>query len=289
MGPMHVPEGLARLRSTAEGARWLDALPGLVEELVESWDLEIGEPFEASSVSWVAPARRGDESLVLKVQWPHPECEHEAEALRAWASGGGAVELIDHRAEQHALLLERCRPGTPLSEQPDVDVVEVMTALLPRLWVPAAGPFRTLEAEAEGWASSLVATWDAAGRPCERRLVDAARSLIADLAPSQDDQVLVHQDLHGENVLAAQRSPWLAIDPKPLLGERAFSVAPIVRAFEFGHTERAVRDRLDGLCAALGLDRERARGWTVAQTMAWSFSSTYREMHHATARWLLGA
>lgn len=285
---MHVPEGLAWLRSTAEGARWLDALPGLVEDLAELWDLEVGEPFEASSVSWVAPARRGDEALVLKVQWPHPECEHEAAALRVW-SGDGVVELIDHRAEHHALLLERCRPGTHLSEQPAIDVVEVMTALLPRLWVPAADPFRTLEAEAGGWADSLVSTWDDAGRPCERRLVDAARSLITDLSSSQGDQVLVHQDLHGENVLAAHRSPWLAIDPKPLIGEREFSVAPIVRAFEFGHTERAVRERLDGLCAALGLDSERARGWTVVQTMAWSFSSAYTEMHHATVRWLLEA
>lgn len=48
-------------------------------------------------------------------------------------------------------------------------------------------------------------------------------------------QVLLHQDLHADNVLRAGREPWLVIDPKPLTGEREFGVAPIVRSFELGH------------------------------------------------------
>ena len=78
--------------------------------------------------------------------------------------------------------------------------------------------------------------------------------------------MLVHQDLHGDNVLAAQREPWLVIDPKPLAGEREFSVAPIVRSFELGHSKRDVLYRLDRLCGDLELDRDRALGWTIAQT-----------------------
>ena len=82
--------------------------------------------------------------------------------------------------------------------------------------------------------------------------------------------MLLHQDLHGDNVLAAHREPWLAIDPKPLVGEREFAVAPIARSFELGHSKRDVLHRFDRLTAGLGLDRERARGWTIAQTVAWS-------------------
>ena len=56
-----------------------------------------------------------------------------------------------------------------------------------------------------------------------------------------------HHDLHGDNVLRAAREPWLVIDPKPLAGERGFSLAPIVRAYEFGHSRERVIERLDKL------------------------------------------
>ena len=85
--------------------------------------------------------------------------------------------------------------------------------------------------------------------------------------------MLLHQDLHGDNVLAAEREPWLAIDPKPLVGEREFGVAPIVRSRELGHSRRDVLYRFDRLVSELGLDRERARGWTIGQTIAWAFDA----------------
>src|SRR5580658_9773825 len=94
-------------------------------------------------------------------------------------------------------------------------------------------------------------------------------------------------DLHGDNVLRAQREPWLLIDPKPLVGEREFSIAPIVRSHEFGHSQKATVDRLDRLTNALGLKRERARLWAFAQTLAWSFESERAlDRHVDTARWL---
>ena len=55
------------------------------------------------------------EQAVLKVQQPHRESEHEAAALELW-DGDGAIRLLDSEPEAHMLLLERCVPGTPLSE-----------------------------------------------------------------------------------------------------------------------------------------------------------------------------
>ena len=104
----------------------------------------------------------------------------------------------------------------------------------------------------------------------DTRLRDAATRYLEQLVPTGGQQVLVHQDLHGENVLAAQRERWLAIDPKPLSAEREFSVAPIVRSTELGEGKREALRRLDRLTAELGLDRERALGWTIVQTVAWS-------------------
>jgi streptomycin 6-kinase len=227
----------------------------------------------------------GDE-VVLKVQTPHRESEHEAAALELW-DGDGAVRLLAHDPERHALLLERCVPATPLASVGQEAALEVLVSLLPRLWKPAAAPFRSLAEEAAWWLVQLPRTWEEAGRQFERRLLDASLEALAELAPTQGEQVLLHQDLHGDNVLAAEREPWLVIDPKPLVGEREFAVAPIVRSVELGHSRRDVLYRLDRLTSELGLDRERARGWTIGQTIAWSVGSEYHETHVETARWLV--
>ena len=228
------------------------------------------------------------EQAVLKVQQPHRESEHEAAALELW-DGDGAIRLLDSEPEEHALLLERCVPGTPLSSVGGEAALDVFVELLPRLWKPAGAPFGTLAAEAAWWADSLEETWERFARPFERRLLDAALEALLELPRTQGPQVLLHQDLHGDNVLAAQREPWLAIDPKPLAGEREFGIAPVVRSRELGHSKRDVLHRFDRLTAELGLDRERARGWTIAQTIAWAFDGDVRQSHVETARWLLEA
>lgn len=161
--------------------------------------------------------------------------------------------------------------------------------LLPRLWKPASAPFRPLAEEAAWWAEGLVEQWTGAGRPFERALLDEALDALRELPGSQGEQVLLHQDLHAGNVLRAEREPWLAIDPKPLTGEREFGLAPIVRGRELGHGRRHVERRLDRLADELELDRERARLWSLAQTVAWSIGSDELERDVETARWLLRA
>ena len=281
--------GLAWAEGTAEGRAWLEQLPRLVEECAAQWELALGPPFPYAYASLAAPARLPDGGeAVLKICFPHRESEHEGDALQLWA-GNGAVRLLAHDRERWALLIERCRPGTALREVDEGSALDVLAGLLPRLWVPAGEPFRSLAEEAAGWAASLEASWERAGRPFERELLDAALAALAELPSSQGERVLLHQDLHADNVLRAEREPWLVIDPKPLVGEREFSLAPIVRSFELGHSKHGVRRRLDRLSAELGLDRERARGWAIAQTIAWSFDSEYLPEHGETARWLLDA
>jgi len=274
-------------------AAWQQRLPRLVEECAKQWGLALEEPLSGGFASHVVPA--GD--VVLKIQWPHRESEHEAAALELW-DGDGAIRLLAHDDERYALLLERCIPGTYLSElEPDA-ALEVLIDLLPRLWKPAGAPFRPLADEAAWWAGYLRDRWDAAGRPFEEELLDAASAAIDELPPTQGEQVLVNQDLHGDNVLAAEREPWLVIDPKPLAGEREFGLASIIRSFELGHGESAVVHRLDRLTAELGLDRERTRRWALAQTIAWSFGGEtiawssggeLQDTHLQIARWLLQA
>jgi streptomycin 6-kinase len=240
----------------------------LAADVARDWDLRLGEPYPPGAASgYVARAELPDGTrAVLKLGLPHRESEQEADALERW-DGDGAIRLLRRDDDRNALLLERCEPGTFLSEAAD-DPLGVLIGLLPRLWKDATG-FRTLEDEVAFWA-----------------LDGEVGQLARELASTQGEPVLVHQDLHGENVLAAQREPWLVIDPKPLAAEREFAVAPIVRSFELGHSKRDALYRLDRLCSELGLDRDRARRWTIVQTTAWSGGSDYITEHMETVEWL---
>ena len=268
---------------------WLERVPELVRECVQRWDLRLDEPYPAGAAGYAARVELADGTrAVLKLSYPHRESEHEAAALELYA-GEGAVRLLASDFDRQAMLLERCEPGTPVWEVGREAALDVIVGLLPRLWKPAEEPFRLLAEEAAWWLEELPLEWEAARRPFERSLLDAGLDALRELPASQGELVLVNQDLHGENVLAAQREPWLVIDPKPLVGEREFGLAPIVRSFELGDTCRDVLYRLDRLSSELGLDRERARGWTIGQTLAWAVDSHYLPQHVQTVRWLLDA
>ena len=265
--------GLAWLQGSASGRDWLERLPTLVAECAEAWSLEVGEPYAYAFASLAMPVTRVDGSpAVLKVQMPDRESEHEAAAL-ALLNGDGAARVLAHDAGRHALLLERCEPGTSLATLAPDDALDVMIGLLPRLWKPAGAPFRTLVDEALWWRSYLEPSWERTGRPFERSLLDDALAAMDELPATQVEKVLVNQDLHADNVLRAAREPWLMIDPKPLVGERAFGLVPIVRGDELGGGPGALRHRLDRLTSELGIDRERTRRWGVAQTLAWAFDA----------------
>jgi streptomycin 6-kinase len=267
-------------------ADWLPRVPALLEECREQWQLRLGEPYPPGAAGYTVRADGADGTrAVLKLINPHRESEQEADALERW-DGDGAVRLLARDDERWAMLLERCEPGTFLSERPADEALGVLIELLPRLWKPADG-FRALAVEAAWWESYLEREWDAAGRRYERAIVDAALDALRTLTPTQGGLVLVHQDLHGENVLAAQREPWLVIDPKPLAAEREFAAAPIVRSGELGPNKRDALYRLDRVSAELGLDRERVRGWTIGQSVAWSGGSDYWPEDIQLVRWLL--
>ncbi|MEV4480528.1 aminoglycoside phosphotransferase family protein [Micromonospora coxensis] len=287
---MKIPEGLSWVRRTPAGREWLAALPRWRDECVRQWSLRLGPTFPYAFASLATAVELPDGTpAVLKLQYPDHDSVHEADALAHWA-GDGAVRLLAHDPHRRALLVERCHPGTPLYDLPPDEALDVVAGLLPRLWRPAGHPFTPLAEEAAGWMDRLPQKWQRAGRPYERRLLDAALGRLAELVGTQGEQVLVNQDLHAGNVLRAGREPWLVIDPKPLAGEREFAVAPIVRGPELGHSPEAVRRRLDRITGALGLDRERVLGWTIGQTLAWSLDGdTLFPNQVEVVRWLVDA
>jgi streptomycin 6-kinase len=244
---------------------WLRELPRRVSECAALWGLTLESPVETPH-SLVVPAG----PVVLKLNAPsHVEADHEADALARW-DGDGAVRLLARDDGRRALLIERCVPGTRLWDV-DVDGAPVVAELLLRLRVDLdqPHPFRLLAAEAERWIEEVPKRWELGGRPFERELLDLALDVFRSVDPTAAS--LVNQDLHGGNVLKAERQPWLLIDPKPLAGERELDGVGVLRnaAWETHSSPRAVRQWLDVL-ASTGLDRERLRGWGIAHTLAWA-------------------
>ena len=269
---MRVPDDLtATVRSWggAAGEEWLGALPRLVAELAVEWGLTVGAPYQPSGYCSLAlRVERGGEPCVLKVGYPDEWSAHEGTALRLYG-GRAAVALLAEDVPRRALLLERCEPGTPLRGEPDGVATEVVAGLARELWVPppAGHPFTTLADAAGHWAATL-----ATGRHVEPRLRDEATALLGELVASAPPPVLLHCDLHPANVLRAARRPWLAIDPKPLAGDPALDLAPVVR-------DRAapglVERRHAIVCDVTGADPARVRGWTLVQCVEgaeWSYA-----------------
>ncbi|MEO0683418.1 MAG: aminoglycoside phosphotransferase family protein, partial [Pseudomonadota bacterium] len=219
-------------------------------------------------------------------------------ALAAWA-GDGAVPLLRRDAARGALLLGRAVPGRTLAQAMAAatppDPIAVSGEVLRRLSRPGAaarprGDVPPLAALARRWAGALPRDWARTGRPCPSAWIDAALSALEVLsAGAPSPPVLLHLDLHGGNLVEDRRHGWRAIDPMPALGDPAFAPAPVVRAFEHGHSRSAAIRRLDRSAEALNLDRERARLWSLAQTLAWAMRSDWRDRHLQTVGWLLEA
>jgi len=270
---IEVPERLGWWRERAGGSAWLESLPRLAAECAEKWSLRLGEAFATGNVSLTLRATLSDgHGAVLKLSFRDPESALEADALAHWA-GEGAVRLLDADRERSALLLERAKPGTPLWDvDDDGEATLIAAAVARKLWrrpVPDDHPFRVLAEEAEQWAAQIEADWKALGRPFERRLIEAAATYARELSAWQPRVVVCHQDLQGSNVVRAEREPWLAIDPKPIVGEPAFDVASLLRDRRCAITADVVERRLDLLAAELALERGRMRGWGVVHALHW--------------------
>ena len=226
--PLPIPPGLdAQRRLGPAWAAWLDRLPRLAAEVVEEWQLVLdGAPMHGYA-SLAQPVRTaGGRPAVLKVAFDgDEESLHEGIALQRW-HGDGAVSLLRADPHRRALLLERLHTED-LGDLWDVEACEVVAGLYARLHVPALPQLRTVTSYVEGWAAALARM--PRNAPVPRRLVEQALSLARDLvADDASTGTLVHGDLHYANVLAADREPWLAIDPKPMDGDPHYEPAPLL-------------------------------------------------------------
>lgn len=253
-------------------------MPAIVAACAERWSLTLGPPVPNITFNYVATAYLADgSSAVLKVCPTGPEFVAESGAMARF-DGRGAASLLDVDAERGAMLLERLEPGVSLWAAEDDDAATLAIAgVMQQLWrsPPANHPFPTVAEWGRGFAE-MRARFDGGSGPIPAQLADAAERLFCDLERTMAAPVLLHGDLHHDNVLSARRQPWLAIDPHGVVGEPAYEVGALMRNPHASLLSRPdprglLARRLDILADALGFDRERMRAWSFAQAIlsAW--------------------
>lgn len=269
--------GIVQLRGPT-ALPWLERLPGELEACARRWSLALGEPYEVLSFNYVTRATLPDGTpVVLKVGMPDDkEFGMEAEALR-FCEGRGMVRLLDADmgAEGAAMLLERIEPGVPLTAvEDDEAAISAAIACMRRFWRPAPPQheFPTIERWGLGFERHRRHYGGSGAIPA--RLFERAERLYHELAASQVERVVLHGDFHQDNILSATREPWLAIDPKGVVGEPAYETGALLRNpntvlvnVPDSHLKPLLARRVAQLADELGVERERVRGWGMAQAV----------------------
>jgi streptomycin 6-kinase len=266
------------------GHAWITALPGMVADCLDRWELRVDGAPASGAVALVLPVLLADDTpAVLKLQPVDDETVGEPVALRAW-DGHGAVRLLHHDPDSGAMVLERLDAGVTLAAVPDdLAALETLSRILAGLnAVTAPADVRRLADVAGAMLDRMPHAMATVSDPAERRLLDRCAQTVTDLLPDAGDRLL-HWDLHYDNVLgirpgsADRAESWLAIDPKPLAGDPGFELLAALHnrwedVIATGDVARAVRRRFDLMTEVAGIDRERAAGWTlgrVLQSMLW--------------------
>ena len=262
------------------GRAWLTKLPTLVADCERRWSLTVGPKFASANYSYTAPARdRHGARLVLKLAVPGDYVAAEIDALRLF-DGDGAARLIDSDEGLGAMLIERLEPGVLLLDvEDDREATSIAADLMARLRRPLPPAHRFHDAW--GWMQGLERLRSAFGGgtgPFPAGLVERAEALLA--SPSGEKAVL-HGDLHHYNILSARREPWLAIDPKGIIGEPEYEAAAFLRnnLLDKPAPLGVLSMRIDRLADEAGLDRERMIGWGHADRVLsawWSYEESGR-------------
>lgn len=263
--------GVFRELTSPEGRSWLASLPVVVDSREDEWQVRTGSPYTRGTAAWTAPATTaGGHAAVLKVVWPHREARYEADALHLWA-GAGAVEVLRSDPSRWAMLLERCHPGVGLDEcgVPLAAALETAAGVVRQLWsapVLPDAPFERLGNVTREWAG-VVRERMARYRPAfDTELVALGAGLLETL-PDGGRPVLLHGDFNPGNILSAIRTPFLAIDAKPMIGDAAYDPWPLVDQIGTSAAKQDVLARARFFADLADVPAERILAWGLARSV----------------------
>lgn len=261
------------------GEAWFDELPETIARIEDRWSIDVGDPFPGIEYNFVAPAVMDNGvPAVLKIAPPFEttEIHGEAKFLRT-RDGVGAVRLLKEDREARAILIERAVPGKSLvdlfahdpigSISPAIDVLKSINMKPP----DDIADVPTLD----GWFAKFRDRFQGTGFPASEAV--RAIEMYEELTANSSGPRYIHGDFHLANIVNSDRSPFLAIDPKGIVGHLGYETAVFLINLYRWQCEKNGRicdllDKAVGLFAdGLGLPEAVIHQWGFVHTVigAW--------------------
>jgi len=255
-----------------KGKKWLEDLPQIIEHYEEKWKIKVFPPFHLS-YNYVAPAHASNgKHGVLKISFPdNHEFIMELEALNFY-NGDGSIRILQEDRENEAILLEKAEPGVRLREiTNEKKQISLASQVLKKLHKPISLNYSFKFPALTDWAKAFdrhKKTFVSKSDPIPQWMFEKANEIFTQYIKENKEQVLLHGDLHSDNILFSERG-WLSIDPKGVIGERAFELGAYLRNpyydFPKGSDYKKLEiNRISQFSEELGLDKERIRNWAFA-------------------------
>jgi streptomycin 6-kinase len=275
-----------------EGQKWAKRIPQIIADCEQKWELTVQPPFNLTW-NYVAPAKKTDGSdVVIKIGFPQDgDFLSEMRAMEIF-EGQGIEKLLAEDWRNYTMLLERVMPGQPLSEMEDDDnATKILTNVMKKLWKPLPDEHQFLSVRQ--WSRELFDLnkkyLDGNYPNIPKSLVEKAQAWCEELIETSDTPVLIHGDLHQDNVLSSDRDGWLAIDPKGIAAESCYEVGAMIRnpykkMNKNPQMKEIMQKRIEIMSDELGFSKERIYKWCLVQTVlsaVWSIDSPHRHWEHA--------
>jgi len=254
-----------------EGKEWLDSLPEITAKIANEHSLSGLTPVNNMTFNYVASGYQNDNPIILKIGMNSKALAKEASCLKAFAKHAVA-EVIAH--DDNMIIMQRAVPGSTLKDHfpdNDIDATKILCASIKELHkasIPESHNFFSL--------SELFKTLDQK-LDIPDEILNKAKHLREDLLKSTTKEVLLHGDLHHDNILK-NGDNWLVIDPKGFIGDPAFEPAaylcnPIPELLQENHPREIIENRINICSVKLGIDSRRISDWLYAKSvLCWAWS-----------------
>lgn len=270
-----------------QGKKWLQQLPHYVAVLAAQWQLSNLTPVPNLSYNYVLKGFKGNVPIVVKLCFEKKAFTQECAALQAYA-GRGCIQLLDTDIAHNAMLLEQAIPGTSLKSlfpQEDDQALEYTVEVMQQLHAAHAynaAHFPTIN----DWLKGL----NKAHQALSKKHIQAAQKWADQLLATQRNVVLLHGDLHHDNIILGDQG-WVAIDPKGVIGEPAYEIGAFVRnpfpeLLQQPNAAEIMHHRIKLFAALLKIDEQRLYAWSYVQAVlaaCWAMEDGQIDPHQALA------